>query len=109
MTQVVEPEADPVAFLERARLHRSTDGDGLRPACWRRAVACPLAGYWQLFNKKIRGFAYGERQVVRWPNFSSAAFEEEITGAYSGRERWPTQMNILKHPARTSVYADPLQ
>ena len=55
------------------------------------------------FNKKIRGFADGERQIVWWPNLPSTAFKQEVAWPYAGRERWPPLMHILKHPALTSV------
>jgi hypothetical protein len=59
--------------------------------------------------KKTRGFANRERQVIWWPNFSSTVFEEEVAGAYAGRERWSPSMHVLKHAARIAVYADALQ
>jgi len=63
----------------------------------------------KLFNKKIRGFANRERQVVWRSNFSSTAFEQEIARPYPGCERWSTLMYVLEHPALISVCADALQ
>ena len=63
----------------------------------------------EFFNKKIRGFAHGERQVVWGENFPSTGFEQEIARPYAGRKGWTASMHVLEHPVLTSVYADTLQ
>src|SRR5438132_176758 len=63
----------------------------------------------ELFNKKIRGFANGERQVIWRQNLASTAFEQQIARTYPGGERWSTLMYVLEHPVLTSVHPEGMQ
>src|SRR2546425_10407800 len=63
----------------------------------------------QFFDEQAREFTNGECQIIRWPNFPSTTFEQQIAWAYASRECWTTLMHILKHPALCSIHADPLQ
>jgi hypothetical protein len=59
----------------------------------------------ELFNKKIRGFANGECQVIWGQNLASTAFEQQIARPYPGCERWSTLMYVFLIPAAVQTIA----